>query len=170
MCKHKINDKINQHVLTLLINSYKTNFSSTNVLTTISKFKRQLKCRYSGKHTKNQWFLVIYALSAFLTQMLLKSCRSLCYFTEVMMLCQVQSRSRSVVELQVSGVRLSFTKRPYDTSLTLSVHGLLLVDALQTFGPDFELLVASHKHVGFVFNHLNYCQLNVFKLILLLNS
>lgn len=63
---------------------------------------------------------------------------------------QVQSRSRSVVELQVSGVRLSFTKRPYDTSLTLSVHGLLLVDALQTFGPDFELLVASHKHVGFV--------------------
>jgi vacuolar protein sorting-associated protein 13D len=28
------------------------------------------------------------------------------------------------------------------------VHGLLLVDALQEFGPDFELLVASHKHVG----------------------
>lgn len=67
-----------------------------------------------------------------------------------LLFCQVQSRSRSVVELQVSGVRLSFTKRPYDTSLTLSVHGLLLVDALQTFGPDFELLVASHKHVGFV--------------------
>lgn len=67
-----------------------------------------------------------------------------------LLFCQVQSRSRSVVELQVSGVRLSFTKRPYDTSLTLSVHGLLLVDALQTFGPDFELLVASHKHVGLV--------------------
>lgn len=37
-----------------------------------------------------------------------------------------------------------------DTSLSLSVHSLLLVDALQTFGPDFELLLASHKHVGYV--------------------
>lgn len=27
-------------------------------------------------------------------------------------------------------------------------YSLLLVDALQTFGPDFELLLASHKHVG----------------------
>ncbi|XP_054285267.1 intermembrane lipid transfer protein VPS13D-like [Macrosteles quadrilineatus] len=61
---------------------------------------------------------------------------------------EVQSRGRSVAELQVSGVRMSYTKRPFDTSLSLSVHGLLLVDALQTFGPDFELLVASHKHVG----------------------
>lgn len=61
---------------------------------------------------------------------------------------EVQSRGRSVAELQVSGVKMSFTKRPFDTSLSLSVHGLLLVDALQTFGPDFELLLASHKHVG----------------------
>lgn len=61
---------------------------------------------------------------------------------------QVQSRGRSVAELQVSGVKMSFTKRPFDVSLSLSVHGLLLVDALQTFGPDFELLLASHKHVG----------------------
>uniref|UniRef100_A0A0A9WG36 Vacuolar protein sorting-associated protein 13D n=3 Tax=Lygus hesperus TaxID=30085 RepID=A0A0A9WG36_LYGHE len=64
------------------------------------------------------------------------------------MALEVQSRGRSVAELQVTGVKLSFTKRPFDTSLSLSVHGLLLVDALQTFGPDFELLVASHKHVG----------------------
>ncbi|XP_039294739.1 vacuolar protein sorting-associated protein 13D isoform X2 [Nilaparvata lugens] len=64
------------------------------------------------------------------------------------MALEVQSRGRSVAELQVSGVKTTFTKRPYDTSLTLSVHSLLLVDALQTFGPDFELLVASHKHVG----------------------
>ncbi|RZF46007.1 hypothetical protein LSTR_LSTR006773 [Laodelphax striatellus] len=64
------------------------------------------------------------------------------------MALEVQSRGRSVAELQVSGVKSTFTKRPYDTSLTLSVHSLLLVDALQTFGPDFELLVASHKHVG----------------------
>ncbi|CAH1239855.1 VPS13D [Branchiostoma lanceolatum] len=57
----------------------------------------------------------------------------------------VQSRSRSVAELQVSSVQACITKRPYDTSMTLTVHSLLLVDALQTFGPDFELLIASHK-------------------------
>ncbi|KAL1131083.1 hypothetical protein AAG570_012320 [Ranatra chinensis] len=69
-------------------------------------------------------------------------------FSVDQMALEVQSRGRSIVELQVNGVKTSFMKRPYDTSLTLSVHGLLLVDALQTFGPDFELLVASHKHVG----------------------
>lgn len=69
-------------------------------------------------------------------------------FSVDQMALEVQSRGRSVAELQVSGVRAGFTKRPFDTSLSLSVHSLLLVDALQTFGPDFELLVASHKHVG----------------------
>ena len=49
---------------------------------------------------------------------------------------------------QVSGVRAALSKRPTDFGASLSVHGLLLVDALQEFGPDFELLVASHKHVG----------------------
>lgn len=67
---------------------------------------------------------------------------------------EVQSRGRSVAELQVSGVKAAFTKRPLDVAITLTVHSLLLVDALQTFGPDFELLVASHKHVGYVFIHL----------------
>ncbi|XP_043480928.1 vacuolar protein sorting-associated protein 13D isoform X1 [Leptopilina heterotoma] len=61
---------------------------------------------------------------------------------------ELQSRGRSVAELQVSGVRAALCKRPADLSASLSVHGLLLVDALQEFGPDFELLVASHKHVG----------------------
>ncbi|KAK5644974.1 hypothetical protein RI129_006274 [Pyrocoelia pectoralis] len=61
---------------------------------------------------------------------------------------EVQSRGRSIAELQVSGVKTAFSKRVGDDSITLSVHSLLLVDALQTFGPDFELLVASHKHVG----------------------
>lgn len=70
-----------------------------------------------------------------------------------------------MAELQVSGVRAGFTKRPFDTSLSLSVHSLLLVDALQTFGPDFELLVASHKHVGYVFfsNFSNFkCSIHLF--------
>ncbi|XP_020286741.1 vacuolar protein sorting-associated protein 13D isoform X3 [Pseudomyrmex gracilis] len=61
---------------------------------------------------------------------------------------ELQSRGRSVAELQVSGVRAALSKRMTDLSVSLSVHGLLLVDALQEFGPDFELLVASHKHVG----------------------
>ena len=61
---------------------------------------------------------------------------------------EVQSRGRSIAELQVTGVKAGCSKRPEDTSFTLSVHGLLLVDAIQSFGPDFELLIASHRHVG----------------------
>lgn len=64
------------------------------------------------------------------------------------MALEVQSRGRSIAELQVTGVRAGYTQRLEDTSLTLSVHGLLLVDAIQSFGPDFELLIASHRHVG----------------------
>lgn len=69
-------------------------------------------------------------------------------FTVQHLALEVQSRNRSVAELQVSGVQLACTRRQFDTSLTLTVHSLLLVDAMQTFGRDFELLVASHKHVG----------------------
>lgn len=63
---------------------------------------------------------------------------------------EVQSMGRSIAEVQVCGVKAAATGRPRDLSLSLSVHSLLLVDALQTYGPDFELLVASHKHVGYV--------------------
>ncbi|KAG5879440.1 hypothetical protein JTB14_025696 [Gonioctena quinquepunctata] len=69
-------------------------------------------------------------------------------FTVDQMSLEIQSRGRSISELQVAGVKLSFTKRLVDISIALSVHSLLVVDALQTFGPDFELLIASHKHVG----------------------
>jgi vacuolar protein sorting-associated protein 13D len=69
-------------------------------------------------------------------------------FTVDQLSLEVQSRGRCVAELQVAGVRVAFTKRPRDITVTLTVHSLLLVDALQTFGPDFELLIASHKHVG----------------------
>lgn len=63
---------------------------------------------------------------------------------------EVQSRGRCIAELQVTGVKAAFNKRPEDINITLSVHGLLLVDAIQSFGPDFELLIASHRHVGYV--------------------
>lgn len=72
-------------------------------------------------------------------------------FTVDQMSLELQSRGRSVAELQVASVKIAFTKRAVDTSITLTVHSLLLVDALQTFGQDFELLVASHKHVGKLF-------------------
>lgn len=61
---------------------------------------------------------------------------------------EVQSRGRSIAELQVSGVRAGMTQKHGETNISLSVHGLLLVDAIQSFGPDFELLIASHRHVG----------------------
>ena len=60
---------------------------------------------------------------------------------------ELQSQGKSIAELQVTGVRASLTRRPYDTNIALSVHSLLLVDAMQTFGPNFELLIASHRHV-----------------------
>ena len=63
------------------------------------------------------------------------------------MAVELQSQGQPVAELQVTGVKASFTKRPYDINVAMSVHSLLLVDALQTFGPNFELLVASHRHV-----------------------
>lgn len=64
------------------------------------------------------------------------------------MALEVQSLERSIAELQVVGVRAGITKCAEDTHISMSVHGLLLVDAIQSFGPDFELLVASHRHVG----------------------
>ena len=69
-------------------------------------------------------------------------------FTIDQMSLEVQSCGRSIAELQVTGVKTGFTQRSADTNITLSVHGLLLVDAMQSYGPDFELLVASHRHVG----------------------
>lgn len=74
-------------------------------------------------------------------------CHSVTRASVLLPLKQLQSRGRSIAELQVTGVRAHLSKRPHEVSATLSVHSLLLVDALQTFGPDFELLVASHKHV-----------------------
>ncbi|CAG9818576.1 unnamed protein product [Phaedon cochleariae] len=69
-------------------------------------------------------------------------------FTVDQMSLEIQSRGRSISELQVSGVKVAVTKCAMELSVALTVHSLLLVDALQTFGGDFELLVASHKHVG----------------------
>ena len=60
---------------------------------------------------------------------------------------ELQSCGKPIAEVQVTNMKAGVTRRPYDTNLALSVHSLLVVDALQTFGPDYELLVASHKNV-----------------------
>ncbi|XP_075164386.1 vacuolar protein sorting 13D [Haematobia irritans] len=59
----------------------------------------------------------------------------------------IQSREKSIAEMQVIGAKAGITKKTGDVSINLSVHGFLLVDAVQSFGPDFELLIASHRHV-----------------------
>ncbi|XP_055954829.1 intermembrane lipid transfer protein VPS13D [Patella vulgata] len=60
---------------------------------------------------------------------------------------EVQSRGRALVELQVTGVEANISQKKLNSSLSLTVHSLLIVDALQTYGHDFELLVASHKNL-----------------------
>lgn len=63
------------------------------------------------------------------------------------MILEVQSQLKSIVEIQVHGVRAGIIKKPSELNIEMSVHGLLLVDANQSFANDFELLVASHRHI-----------------------
>nr|XP_033778552.1 vacuolar protein sorting-associated protein 13D isoform X3 [Geotrypetes seraphini] len=61
----------------------------------------------------------------------------------------VESCGRYISVLKVFGTNAHFVKRPYDAEVSLTVHGLLLVDTMQTFGSDFDLLMASHKNLSF---------------------
>ncbi|XP_077998114.1 intermembrane lipid transfer protein VPS13D-like [Glandiceps talaboti] len=81
-------------------------------------------------------------------EILVESKQLLMQFSVDQVSLEVQSRGRSIAELQVSGVKGHLTKRPFDMSVSLTVHGLLLVDALQTFGHGYELLMASHKSLS----------------------
>ncbi|EDW70492.2 intermembrane lipid transfer protein Vps13D isoform X1 [Drosophila virilis] len=64
------------------------------------------------------------------------------------LIIEMQSKEKSIAELQIIGARAGLVITGKETTITMSVHGLLLVDAIQSFGPDFELLVASHRNVG----------------------
>lgn len=64
------------------------------------------------------------------------------------LIIEMQSKEKSIAELQIIGARAGLVTKGKETTITMSVHGLLLVDAIQSFGPDFELLVASHRNVG----------------------
>ncbi|XP_022802556.1 vacuolar protein sorting-associated protein 13D-like isoform X2 [Stylophora pistillata] len=57
----------------------------------------------------------------------------------------VHSMGCLIAELQVLGVKVCHLKRPYDSVTSFAVHGVHLVDAMQSFGPDYELLLSSCK-------------------------
>ncbi|XP_077106391.1 intermembrane lipid transfer protein VPS13D isoform X2 [Ranitomeya variabilis] len=59
----------------------------------------------------------------------------------------VESCGRYISLLKVFGSNAHFVKRPYDAEVSLTVHGLLMVDTMQTYGSDFDLLMASHKNL-----------------------
>ncbi|XP_023601544.1 vacuolar protein sorting-associated protein 13D isoform X9 [Myotis lucifugus] len=61
----------------------------------------------------------------------------------------VESNGQYISVLKVFGTNAHFVKRPYDAEVSLTVHGLLLVDTMQTYGADFDLLMASHKNLSF---------------------
>uniref|UniRef100_A0A8C9KAV8 Vacuolar protein sorting 13 homolog D n=1 Tax=Panthera tigris altaica TaxID=74533 RepID=A0A8C9KAV8_PANTA len=61
----------------------------------------------------------------------------------------VETNGRYISVLKVFGTNAHFVKRPYDAEVSLTVHGLLLVDTMQTYGADFDLLMASHKNLSF---------------------
>ncbi|XP_053136918.1 intermembrane lipid transfer protein VPS13D isoform X2 [Hemicordylus capensis] len=61
----------------------------------------------------------------------------------------VESNGHYISVLKVLGTNAHFVKRPYDAEVSLTVHGLLLVDTMQTYGSDFDLLMASHKNLSF---------------------
>lgn len=63
------------------------------------------------------------------------------------MILEVQSREKSIAEIQIIGAKAGITNKNDEINMNMSVHGFLLVDAVQSFGHDFELLIASHRHV-----------------------
>lgn len=63
---------------------------------------------------------------------------------------ELESSEKSFAEVQVIGARASLLIKPEETHINMTIHGFLLVDASQSFGADFELLIASHRHYGYV--------------------
>uniref|UniRef100_A0A4W3GI10 Vacuolar protein sorting 13 homolog D n=1 Tax=Callorhinchus milii TaxID=7868 RepID=A0A4W3GI10_CALMI len=91
----------------------------------------------------------VIALEQHTREMLVESKLLLAEFRVNYMQLGVESCGRYISVLKVFGINSNFVKRPYDTEVTLTVHGLLLVDTVQTYGSDFDLLMASHKNLSF---------------------
>jgi len=84
---------------------------------------------------------IMYRLSKYISAIFLHLSRMLKYS----LACDVCVKiGLSVAELQVGRVRAAFVQKPFETSIGFAVHSLLVVDALQMLGHDYELLVASH--------------------------
>ena len=58
-------------------------------------------------------------------------------------LLTISSLGRTITEISVPGVKVEFLKRPYDSATRLLVQDLCIVDRIQTFGPEYELVVCS---------------------------
>lgn len=91
----------------------------------------------------------VMALEQHTREVLVESRLLLVQFNINYMQLGIESGGRYISVLKVFGTNAHFVKRPYDAMVSLTVHGLYLVDTLQTYGSDFDLLVASHKHLSF---------------------
>eukprot|EP00794_Sanderia_malayensis_P015340 gene15340-16917_t len=78
-------------------------------------------------------------------ELLVESCLALANFRFDQVSLRLHSRGRCVAELQILGVETEYTRRPYDFSVSFVLHSLLVIDAIQTFGPEYKHLVCSHK-------------------------
>lgn len=58
-------------------------------------------------------------------------------------LLTISSWGQTITEISVPGVKVEFLKRPYDSVTRLLVQDLCIVDRIQTFGPEYELVVCS---------------------------
>ncbi|CAG0881810.1 unnamed protein product, partial [Cyprideis torosa] len=59
----------------------------------------------------------------------------------------IQSRERAVAEIRLGGLNFQYLLKAFESTAELSLDSLLVADMMQTFGPDFELLVACHRNV-----------------------
>ena len=53
---------------------------------------------------------------------------------------------KNIIQLVVPGVKLSYLKKPYDSTFESAIQNICVVDQLQSFGPEFELLVCSNAY------------------------
>ncbi|KAH8368682.1 hypothetical protein KR084_004755 [Drosophila pseudotakahashii] len=112
-----------------------------NIMKPIIKASKEMENIYRGGNT-------IYASERIKNLAEDDKSRVVIEFVMDQLVIEMQSIDRSIAELQIIGARAGLTKESKETNISMSVHSLLLVDAIQSFGPDFELLVASHRHVG----------------------
>lgn len=65
---------------------------------------------------------------------------------------ELQSHGKSMIDFQITGTHAAFSLEYGKIDIKISVYGLLFVDAFQSYGPDFEVLVTSHKYTRLVLN------------------